>query len=727
MKLKNISRLLTFGVLLNSIPINSFAGVLSEDARYETFTDSDITINDVLEEDKTDVKVKGDSLVNLNTKPQATFWTNINSSEYNVQTDNYSKINGTINTNQEGLYAYLRMGTLNINLFKPNTTYTVVFDNIKGAVGVSFQNGSGTVSLVENRSNIINNMVTITTKAEFPDLTNQTLYLYVQLLNRNVIAPTKFICENAMIFEGDLTNNPPTNYFEGLQSSFENQLVTQEMVDTGKEKAEYLGKYKAQITTAGGKNLFNKNSVYDHGWIDFSTGLFNEANKDNYVSDFIKVEPNTIYMVSPIESYAYTWMYDINYNYLGNVRGEKIITNEDCYYIRLGYSIATSAKPGRLDSIQIEKGDKITPYEPYKESINTFYLNSPLLEGDTIEYIDGVPNHVHRRNQIEFDGSDDENWYKPSEEGAELVNTVLFRIHVDNWGNYCISDNFVSGTVGDSERVGAYTGAVAIRINKSRLSEINAIKFKEWLSENPTTMIYHLENPIYEPIKADLSVQLFEGTTHISNNSNIPTIMEVTVDRTLNRAVEHTELAKTNPTINNLSKARYWNNLLKDSIKKDQLQEEVNNITRLNDMELERKTATSNLDLYIKCENILMMSLSTNNITFEDFSGVEDMTKENAVQISINSSLPYSLNAYLPTEIQNSDKLATMNKDILNIKENSESAYQTFINTTDKIILKDNNQAGNDLIHNIDIKLKGGIAHQKDVYKTTIKFEAEQK
>ena len=68
-----------------------------------------------------------------------------------------------------------------------------------------------------------------------------------------------------------------------------------------------------------------------------------------------------------------------------------------------------------------------------------------------------------------------------------------------------------------------------------------------------------------------------------------------------------------------------------------------------------------------------------------------------------------------------------MNKDILNIKENSEFNYQTFANTTDKIILKDNNQAGNNLIHIVDIKLKGGITHKKDVYKTTIKFEAEQK
>lgn len=136
---------------------------------------------------------------------------------------------------------------------------------------------------------------------------------------------------------------------------------------------------------------------------------------------------------------------------------------------------------------------------------------------------------------------------------------------------------------------------------------------------------------------------------------------------------------------------------------------------------------TSNLDVYIKSENILQMSLDTNSITFDDFSGVEDAIKENAINLTINSSLPYSINAYLPTEVQNSDKSKTMNKEILNIKENSETDYKNFANINEKVVLKDNCSAGNRLNHGIDIKLKGRVAHEKDVYKTTIKFEVEQK
>ena len=271
---------------------------------------------------------------------------------------------------------------------------------------------------------------------------------------------------------------------------------------------------------------------------------------------------------------------------------------------------------------------------------------------------------------------------------------------------------------------------VGIRILKSKLTGEEVDDFKLWLRNNPVTVYYQLRNPqiIETSITSKLKIPTYNGKTHIyvdSQNSINPTL-KVIVDRLPQIAKNSVEEAKINSSINSISLARMYTNMLPESLYKDQLQEQLSQIFS-SDIVLDKKSVTSNLDLYIKCENILQMSLSTNNITFEDFSGVEDMTKENAVQISINSSLPYSLNAYLPTEIQNSDKSVAMNKDILNIKENSETTYQTFLNTTDKIVLKDNNQAGNDLIHNIDIKLKGGIAHQKDVYKTTIKFEAEQK
>ena len=124
------------------------------------------------------------------------------------------------------------------------------------------------------------------------------------------------------------------------------------------------------------------------------------------------------------------------------------------------------------------------------------------------------------------------------------------------------------------------------------------------------------------------------------------------------------------------------------------------------------------------------MALSTNNINFEDYSGVTEIEKNNAIQITINSSLPYDLNAYLLDEMHDSTKTNKIDIDRLNIKDNSndtDTNYKEFTSLNTKLTLKGSCDAGNGINHNIDLKLKGGEAYPADIYKTTIKFEAEQK
>ena len=148
------------------------------------------------------------------------------------------------------------------------------------------------------------------------------------------------------------------------------------------------------------------------------------------------------------------------------------------------------------------------------------------------------------------------------------------------------------------------------------------------------------------------------------------------------------------------------------SIHQKKLNDRIDAIVPLEDAfpEFELKTVTANFDVYIKSENMLSLSLDTNHLTFEDFSGVEDMEKLNAVNLTISSSLPYQVNAYLSSEIQNSDKSNTMNKSIFNIKANSELVYEEFTDIVNPIVLLDNQSKGNGIVHGVDMKLKGGIA-----------------
>ena len=144
-------------------------------------------------------------------------------------------------------------------------------------------------------------------------------------------------------------------------------------------------------------------------------------------------------------------------------------------------------------------------------------------------------------------------------------------------------------------------------------------------------------------------------------------------------------------------------------------------------MTLEGKKASVNLDVYIKSENMLSMSLNTSSITFDNYSGVEDMELEDAIGITINSSLPYDLNAYLESDIQNTDKSSKIDTGVFKIKDSSKTDYNSFEGTNVKLILNKDCEAGNYKNHNIDLKLEGDDAHEVDVYKTTVKFEVVQK
>ena len=118
MRLKRfISSSLVLGILLNSVlsPISSFAGVLSEDGRYETFQEDNMTINNILEEDEVDVEIEGDTIINhVNLKE---FYSNGDRSAITINLDDVVINNPSI---WSKAYYYFNL--------KPDSTYTWVVD-----------------------------------------------------------------------------------------------------------------------------------------------------------------------------------------------------------------------------------------------------------------------------------------------------------------------------------------------------------------------------------------------------------------------------------------------------------------------------------------------------------------------------------------------------------------------------------------------------------------------
>ena len=762
MKIKAISKLLISSILLSNLNISSFASILSEDDRYETFKGSNITIDNILEEDASDIKIEGNTVVNL-----------LGEHTYLTEHFTYDSDTGIYSINLDGVDVPASNPKIYFDnaLVETGKTYTIILDIIENTLVREEGNIYYKFNITSHRSGGISE-----TKQGFTGKkvhigvqpTESTNTPYFEVINSCV---GKFSFKNPMVLEGDWTNKDMPEYFVGIQSSFENNLVTQEMVNSGQEKAKNLGKYKVEIKSTG-KNLFNpsindaqSNSLVNGGCnISYKNGVFtvqgNEGNDGisetytnlNYTRQ--KLKPNTTYTLSyesdgtfgriqgedTIEMFVYEVDYEdkIKYSSISPIRirpSGTSFTTGNTGVIAYRFDINLNTSKYDFYNLQLEEGSISTEFEPYKESINTFYLNSPLLEWDTIENVNGRATHIKRSNQIIFDGSEDEMWYDANLDDGAYINTYRARVPLLNNkpGNHApiINDIFTPINTGtsilDTENAQVSERSLFLRINRSRLSYENIEGFKVWLQDNPITVVYELDEHIYEPIQSELSVDLFKGATYISNDSTIPANIEIAVDRAANRAQEAIELVKTNPTSENIAQARYWTNLLRESTLKDEFQSEINNNSDVIDMYIERKTASVNSDVYIKMKNTLSLSLNTNSIIFDDVDVTEDTELKNVVNLTISSSLPYKVNAYLEDEIYNAEKTATIDKSALNVKVSSDNAYKAFINTIDPIILLDNQTEGSNISHELDFMLSGGTTHEADVYKSTIKLEVEQK
>lgn len=273
------------------------------------------------------------------------------------------------------------------------------------------------------------------------------------------------------------------NYFEGLKSSFEDN-VTEE------------GKYKVPVKLIG-KNLFDKSKVKFVG-IDTTNGL--EVDNGYYSSDFIKIKPNTSYIRSQGSGIYY---YDNDKKFI-LFQSHRVKSPTNAFYCRIQLQ-----KDWNLDTVQIEEGTVATSYEKYYEYNASVLLNSPLLKGDELIMKDGELCHYHKRDKCILDGSNDEDIRYFNNTIIEKENTVDFYLphNTQLKNSIIICDNFT--TVNDTFRndteccsgKGGTGYNLWFSILRSELSTLDVLGFRQWLQANPTTVIYELAEPWYEPIQ----------------------------------------------------------------------------------------------------------------------------------------------------------------------------------------------------------------------------------
>lgn len=387
-----------------------------------------------------------------------------------------------------------------LSTIKPSTTYTIVVDIVENTLNSNLiimatkdtitQLSSAQTNLVDTgKTGIFTYAVTTSN-----DLSGCTRCLANFLNNTNTTGSIKY---RIMVVEGDYTNYDFTNY------------------DSTKG-----GKYKVDYKVTG-KNKFDKSKTLNGYEItDVGNGTIG-ANLNWFVTDFIPVIPNTSYKISGKANGNAVLGYNENKQFIANFPNAGtvgITIPNNVRYIKLNGMLK------QKDTFQIEEGDTATTYEPYKEFTKTLYLNSPLLEGDTIEDINGKATHVHRYGKVVLDGSNDEKWIDNAGEGDTINgHSIYTRVNIYSNGE-CMCDKLP--VYNSSKEVENLTDSVVLYNNELVVVNVKGAttikEVKSWLQSNPITLISKLKTPTYETISNDSILCDSYVNGHLDVDSVIP-------------------------------------------------------------------------------------------------------------------------------------------------------------------------------------------------------------
>ena len=404
---------------------------------------------------------------------------------------------------------------------KPSTTYTIVADVVENTLNsmLFITNNSNDVQLPSTQKALqINAGKTgiftykITTR---DDLSNCARCLVNYLDSFNTTGSVKY---RIMVVEGDYTNYDFTDY------------------DSSKG-----GKYKVDYKVTG-KNKWNGT------WTKV-------ANSKQHESSFIKVNSNSKYILSISNNYNVggaerrfnVQFYDKDKKYINFIitgylpDNAKINIPYNCKYIKIINRVNQDFTEEYTNiedcTTQLEEGDTATTYEPYKESIKTLYLNSPLLEGDTIEQSGNDIIHNHKYGKVVLDGSN-YSIVNYSTYDSTKYRWVLYKndniLKNTNNANILINDRYSlstpSGTWGSDNNyiegitINSQDSSILLYLDKYNdgSADSKASLIAE-LQQNPITVVYKLATPTQEVISTNDNLLLNSYTNgHLDVDTVVP-------------------------------------------------------------------------------------------------------------------------------------------------------------------------------------------------------------
>lgn len=487
-----------------------------------------------------DVKLEGKTLVNIH--PKVTPYFSVSDSEnpkYNV-----TKNKGYIKVTGSGLeatnYRYINIGRVNFEMFKPNTTYTVVFTKFRGSSRITIQNGNSQHPIVKGGlfnaqdNKLLYTFVTTETLVK----SEQILYLWIDPKSTTIDVEV----ENPMIFEGDLTTNPPNGYIEGLKSVGDgideinvesvnenlfttSKIVVQDNLPVSYEPISDGIKVLSDNALGFGVNLKLKagNTYYFSGKSSniVNVRLYRKggASWSDVIFEIAKDEVNC---ASFSKSYVCTQDTEVYFRFWKNA-GASTITD-----------VIVSKKP-HTGTIQEKHDKKRLLY--YNEETQAW--EKPILrEGDSIEkHADGKYYYHQRSAEVVLNGS--ENWNNDKNSSTMSPETYRQSIQFDAIDipsasfNTKTSPNIISdllptvifGDVYSHNHIGisiSGTGSVGTHIIINN-NFIDVTELKQWLQANNLTVVYQLaEEKVYECTNIDLITYANETNYVVESGAIVP-------------------------------------------------------------------------------------------------------------------------------------------------------------------------------------------------------------
>lgn len=351
------------------------------------------------------------------------------------------------------------------------------------------------------------------------------------------------IIEGFILLEGDYRNDE-INYFEGLQSSFE-------------EKVNDEGKYEIEILM-NNKNLLDLKNPVNVGYTPA------KMEGDKIVLNSSGVEGERISMAFPVymkKGSTYRFSYsniEGNSEILGttlqihsnlSTNGQFGVSTKNpftwdkdsgIYYARVyNMFVAGTVKA----NIQLEENNIATTYIEPKQNKIKLLLDEPLRKVNNnykdrlcikdgrlvVERKCGIDKNLHLRNWTMYTLKDEypdvagfyANVLDMEVHGGALVCDKFKCMERDmHPGNVTSNEEFLSGT-------GGVTPFFKFNIKRDKLSTLSADGFKTYLQQNPVTVVYPLLTPIYEEVLNEcgdpILLEGYENGTVYIDSTIVPT------------------------------------------------------------------------------------------------------------------------------------------------------------------------------------------------------------